>query len=114
MIYFIVTTCVYNDCNIRKTQYIDGITKLKEILTYLCFENYKIIIVENNGERSTFLNTLGCEVYYTENNFMPTNNKGIKELQDILDCIGKYNINDNDFIVKMTGRYFLDENSKIR
>ena len=55
---------------------------------------------------------LDCEVYYTENNFIQTNNKGIKELQDILDCIDKYNINNTDFIVKMTGRYILDDNSE--
>lgn len=55
---------------------------------------------------------LDCEVYYTENNFLQTKNKGLKELQDILDCIDKYNINDTDFIVKMTGRYILDDNSE--
>ena len=55
---------------------------------------------------------LDCEVYYTENNFMLTGNIGIIELQDILDCIDKYNINDTDFIVKMTGRYILDDNSE--
>jgi hypothetical protein len=55
---------------------------------------------------------LDCEVYYTENNFLQTGNKGIKELQDILDCIDKYNINDTDFIVKMTGRYILNDNSE--
>ena len=55
---------------------------------------------------------LDCEVYYTENNFKQTGNKGLKELHDILDCIDKYNINDSDFIVKMTGRYILDDNSE--
>ena len=34
-----------------------------------------------------------------------------KELLDINACINKYNIRDNDFIVKMTGRYKLDVNS---
>lgn len=51
------------------------------------------------------LNNSECEVYYTMNNFLTTNNKGINELKDILDCIDKYNINDTDFIVKMTGIY---------
>jgi hypothetical protein len=100
MIYFLVTTCVFNDCLIRKEEYINGINKLKKIIQDLNFENYKIIIVENNGKRDTFLNMLDCEVYYTENNFIPTNNKGIKELQDILDCIDKYNINDTDLLLK--------------
>ena len=55
---------------------------------------------------------LDCEIYYTENNFLQTSNKGTKELQDILDCIDKYNINDTDFIVKMTGRYILNDNGE--
>jgi len=112
MIYFIITTSIFNDSLIRKTQYINGINKLKKIIQDLNIENYKIIIVENNGIRNTFLNDLGCEVYYTLNNFLRTNNKGYKELQDILDCIHNYNINDFDFIVKMTGRYMLNDNSE--
>lgn len=112
MIYFIVTTSVFNNCSIRENQYITGINKLKKIIQDLMLENCKIIIVENNGKRDTFLNRLACEVYYTENNFKQTNNKGLKELQDVLDCIDKYNINDTDFIVKMTGRYILDDDSE--
>ena len=114
MLYFIVTTSMFNECLIRKEQYTNGINKLKKIIQDLNISNYKIIIVENNGKRCTFLNMLDCEVYYTENNFLKTDNKGIKELQDILDCINKYNINDTDFIVKMTGRYILNDNSEIR
>ncbi len=112
MIYFIVTTSIFNNCSIRENQYIRGINKLKKIIQDLIFEKYKIIIIENNGKRVTFLNMLDCEVYYTENNFLQTGNKGLKELQDILDCIDKYNINDYDFIVKITGRYILDDNSE--
>jgi hypothetical protein len=112
MIYFIVTTSIYNDCSIRKQQYTDGINKLKQIIQALFIENYKIIVVENNGPRHTFLNTLGCEVYYTKNNLLHTKNKGQKELQDILDCISHFYIDDNDFIVKMTGRYILNVNSE--
>jgi len=112
MIYFIVTTSIFNDCSTRKTQYITGINKLKKIIQDLNIEDYKIIIVENNGERDTFLNTLGCEVYYTNNNYLPTIEKGNKELQDVLDCIDKYTINDTDFIVKMSGRYILNDDSE--
>ena len=112
MIYFIITTSIFNNCSIRKDQYIKGINKVKQITKDLIFKNYKIIVVENNGKRDTFLDMLDCEVYYTENNFKQTGNKGLKELHDILDCIDKYNINDSDFIVKMTGRYILDDNSE--
>lgn len=82
-------------------------------------EDYKIIIIENNGNnkntissRYSFLSPMGCEVFFTNNNFLPVYNKGIKELQDIFDCIDHYNIRDNDFIVKLTGRYILYDNSE--
>ena len=58
MIYFIVTTSIFNNCSIRKNQYIEGINKLKKIIQDLIFENYKIIIVENNGKRDKFLHLL--------------------------------------------------------
>jgi len=103
---------MYNNCPIRKNQYINGINKLKDVIDIMNIENYKIIIIENNGNRNTFLNYLDCEVYYTNNNSLPTYNYGYKELQDVLDCIEHYNINDSDFIVKMTGRYILEEDSE--
>ena len=112
MLYFIVTTSIFNDCPTRESQYINGINQLKKVIKDLDIDNYKIIIIENSGIRNTFLNTLDCDVYYTSNNFINTTNRGYKELQDILDCIEKYNINDSDFIVKMTGRYILDDNSE--
>lgn len=90
MKFFVVTTSLYNDCNVRKQQYINGINTLKQVIQDLNIENYKIIIIENNGKRDTFLNSLGCEVFYTINNFIQTNNKDIKELTDIRDCIEHY------------------------
>lgn len=111
-IYFIITTSLFNYCIIRRNQYIECINRLKQIIENLQIENYKIIIVENNGLRNTFLNTMGCEVFYTNNNFLQTNNKGYKELEDVLNCIEKYKIEDEDFIIKMTGRYFLNDDSE--
>lgn len=112
MIYFLVSTSLYNNCSIRELQYITGINKLKEVIKIMDIQNYKIIIIENNGQRDTFLNNLGEEVFYTNNNFLNTNNKGYKELQDIFDCIEKYKIHDQDFIVKITGRYILENDSE--
>lgn len=112
MIYFIITASIYNECTIRKQQYTIAINKIKKIIQNHKIENYKIIIVENNGKRETILDMFDCEVFYTENNFIETSNKGLKELHDILDCIDRYNIKDDDFIVKMTGRYILDDDSE--
>jgi len=120
MLYFIITTSLYKQCKIRKSQYITAITKLKYVLYDLEIENYKIIIVENNNNKSTFLDMFveennpqgSCTTFYTANNFLKTNNKGYKELKDVLDCIEKFKINDDDFIVKMTGRYILEDYSE--
>jgi hypothetical protein len=84
---------------------------LKNTIENIGIDDFRIIIVENNGEQSTFLDDLGCEVYYTNNNSLDLE-KGYKELRDILDCIENYNIKDTDFIVKMTGRYMLNDNSE--
>lgn len=112
MIYFIITTSIFDDSHLRKQKYIDCIPQLQKCININNITDYKIIIVENNGKRQTYLDTLGYDVFYTENNFINTNNKGIKELKDIIQCIDNYKINDNDFIVKLTGRYFLEETSE--
>jgi len=117
MIYFIITTSLFTgDSNsIRKEQYRKGILTLYHQIQIHQIDSYRIIIVENNGFRSTYLDEVAREIdatlYYTNNNRLPTNNKGYKELQDILDVIHFLPIIDEDFIVKMTGRYILDETS---
>lgn len=106
MIYIIITTAlVQNNFEIRKQHYINGINSLLKKN-----KGYKIIIVEGNGERRTFLDDFGVDVVYTSNNInRPFNNTGHMEMKDIHDVISKYNIQDDDFIVKLTGRYFIDE-----
>ncbi len=112
MIYFIVTTSLINkDSEIRKEQYVNGITSLKSIVSKTIKKDYKIIIVENNGLRKTFLNDLHNDVFYTNNNYNMSFNKGNIELMDIKDVIHNYNIQPNDFIVKLTGRYIIQDDS---
>ena len=103
MLYYIVTTCV-DACPIRKAQYMEGIGALKAFAG-----TAEILLVENNGPRATYLDELGCRVLYTTNNKLPTANKGLKELQDVLDCIAHFELKDEDFVVKMTGRYVLQD-----
>jgi len=88
----------------RIKEYATGIDTILNISRHI--PNSKVILIENNGKRNTFLNLYkGCELFYTNNNTMNTMNKGIKELKDIKDCIQHYNIRDDDFIVKLSGRY---------
>lgn len=107
--YLIITTCLLNyRFDKRKEEYIKGINS---IIRRCKDKNYKLLIVENNGKRETFLDNFNIPVLYTNNNNLNTNNKGIKELYDILSCIDYYKIKDNDFIIKMTGRYYLEDKS---
>lgn len=73
----------------------------------LNFQRVKPIIVENNGLRETYLDELSCDVVYTTNNVSNFAHKGVNELLDIKEVINKYNIQDDDIVIKLTGRYKL-------
>jgi hypothetical protein len=107
MIYFIITTSLIENCfELRKREYIQGINSVLDATKDI--PNTKIIIVENNGKRDTFLDNFrdSCEILYTESNNIE-NNKGHKEIVDVKICIYHYNIQPDDFVVKFTGRYFI-------
>jgi hypothetical protein len=89
----------------RQNRYLQCIQQLLKLI-----ENdveIKPIIVENNGLRQTYLNDLDCDIVYTDNNLIKCVNKGGNELLDIKEVINKYKIQDDDFVIKLTGRYKL-------
>jgi len=105
MIYLIITTSINNrygikDANERKERYLYAISETLKIVPY------KTIIVENNGTRETYLDSLQ-EVCYTDNNKYSFKSKGVNELLDIKEVIKRYDIQDDDIIIKLTGRYRL-------
>lgn len=114
--YFIVNVCILDDePSIRDEQYKNGISKLIELTRDMI--DIQIVIVENNGGKQKYLedykNDVDCTTFYTNNNRnIETGNIGIKELIDVLNCINRYNIGDDDFIVKMNGRYLLNDDSE--
>jgi len=111
MIYLLITTSlVERNFEERKRRYTNGITTA--LRRFKDVANCKIIIVENNGRRPTFLDDFGVEVFYTNNNRLPTINIGNKELADLKECIAQYKIQDEDFVVKLSGRYILQEPSE--
>jgi len=110
MIYIIITTSINNKHGAqneihRQNRYIESIQQLLQLLENV--EDIKPIVVENNGVRKTYLNDLNCDICYTNNNNLTVMHKGEKELLDIKEVINKYNIHDDDFIIKLTGRYKL-------
>lgn len=120
-IWVIITASLINsnlvgrDFKTRRNEYISGISK---ILKH--FQGCNIVIVENNSiverplhivRNRTFLNDFGVPVLYTKTNRIITRNYGMKELLDVISCINHFSIPDDDFIVKITGRYLLAEGS---
>jgi len=108
MIYLIITSSINNKHGgvineiHRKKTYMEAITMTLALIKDM---EIKPIIVENNGCRRTYLDELGCDVMYTNNNTLDRAHKGVIELQDIKDVIEKYKIEDDDMIIKITGRY---------
>ena len=110
MIYIIITTSINNKVGIknnihRQNRYIESINQLLELTKDHL--DIKTIIVENNGLRQTFLDDLKCDVCYTDNNKVNYAHKGENELLDIKEVIERYQIKDDDTIIKLTGRYRL-------
>lgn len=110
MIYLIITTSLHDKVNgynstDRENRYIDCI---QSVLTLVENDSsVKPIIVENNGLRPTRLDELKCDVVYTNNNSLHFKHKGVNELLDMKQVIKQYNIQDEDVVIKLTGRYKL-------
>lgn len=103
----------------REQIYVDAI---RDTLSKLRHIPLKAYVVENNGERQTALDTIeGVEVLYTNTNnikalqdpstFVYSSGKAQKEMLDLHFVADRFNFNDNDIIVKLTGRYTLASSS---
>jgi hypothetical protein len=111
MIYLIITTSINNKYGLkneteRRARYLYSITESLKHIPH----KIKPIIVENNGKRLTYLDNFThylekVDVHYTDNNQLHFNSKGVNEFYDIKEVIEKYNIQDDDIIIKLTGRY---------
>lgn len=90
----------------RLNEYLSAI---QETLLHLP-SSIRPIIVENNGERTTCLEQFmhlgnSVSVLYTMNNERKYKSKGVNELLDLHEVINRMNIQGNDIIIKLTGRY---------
>jgi len=108
MIYLIITATINNKVGVvdyehRKKRYLDSIN---EAIKYAKMYNIKPIVVENSCKNS-YIDNLECDVIYTDSKEIIKHNKGINELNDIKYIISKYNMNDDDIVIKLTGRYKL-------
>ena len=111
MIYLILTTSIHNRFGLindlkRKERYLFAIEGTLSLLPACIIP----IIVENNGERETYLDNFvhdgkPVRVVYTNNNDLLFNNKATNEMVDIKDVIRICGIQGDDMIIKLTGRY---------
>lgn len=114
-LWVIVSTSIISiyepNIELRENQYINGISAVIK-----SFPDARIVIVENNGKRRTVLDRFASQnvtIYYTETNKLPNGgaDKSWKERNDMLLVINNFQIPDDDFIVKVTGRYVIQDNS---
>ena len=92
----------------RQREYDRGIRSA--IAAFADLPRTKLCIVENNNNKThSFLDRFGIPVLYTNNNSLNVQDKGLKELQDVRDAITHFGIKDNDFIIKMTARYYIPD-----
>lgn len=112
MIYLLITTSIHNrhgpqQHTERQRRYEFAIT---ETLHHLPAE-IQPIIVENNGQRNTFLDHFKhhgkqVPVVYTNNNrFTQFKSKGVNEMMDIKEVIDRMGLQSDDILIKLTGRY---------
>lgn len=92
----------------RRQEYYLGIANILN----LCPKTIKPIIVENSKDNESYLDVFSCDILYTNDNSRiivddKILHKGQREIIDIRKVIEKYNIQDNDTVIKVTGRYLL-------
>jgi hypothetical protein len=110
-VYLIITCCIHNTSGVqwgarRRAEYF---LALANVLNF-CPPQIKPIIVENSCENKSYLDVFNCDILYTQDNSPLIEDgyvlhKGSREMIDIKKVIEKYDIQDDDIIVKLTGRY---------
>jgi hypothetical protein len=90
----------------RKNEYIESFNSL--ISFNLC-DYTEILECINDGGTKSFLDDLTDKVYYTNMNYR-FKNKGVNEILNIKKYLDIRQMNDEEKIIKMTGRYILQNN----
>jgi hypothetical protein len=86
----------------RKEEY----TKALEMIKTFGYTPYA---VEPCFDGPTYLNELTPFVCYTKTNNIRLNNKGVNEAVSLKAALEKWSFNDNDVVVKITGRYCFED-----
>lgn len=96
----LTTALTSNYFEFRKEQYL----KSFNILNDFGFKDFYIVeALSKHGP--TFLEQYCNNVFYSQRNNPSLRNKGINEAKTILEALHNFNFDDEDMIIKMTGRY---------
>lgn len=90
----------------RKDEYLVSIGQLRS----LGFDPW---VIEATNIHSSFYDQVTQRVLYPNQNNLALRNKGVNELASIRECFSKLPFDDDDIVIKITGRYFLKDNSFI-
>ena len=95
MIYLIVTASIHTKFGVqndRKERYLECLATTLNLVKD--DPDIKVIVVENNGARATYLDDL-CHVDYTDNNALHFPHKATNELLDVQEIMRRYDIQDD-------------------
>jgi len=102
---FVITSSI--NTSEREQKYLE---QIQRSLAAIACHPFSIYLVENNGPRPTAFDAIeGVNLFYTNTNSNRAfEKKGMKEFHDLLLLADKYDFDDDDMIIKLTGLYTLE------
>ena len=103
-VHVILTSAIIkNQFGLRMVEYTNSIEQLRKL-------GIEPWIIEATNIRSSFFDKISDQVFYPQqHDDSQTNNKGINETRSIRACLPYLDFDDDDIVIKMTGRYFLKD-----
>ncbi len=92
----------------RKKEYIDSLN------TLLSYGMWTYVLESCSSENFTFLDQHAGTVYYTKTNDPTLRNKGVNEALSLINGFSHFQFNDNDMVIKLTGRYHCNTDTIIK
>lgn len=93
---------IHDQEELRKEEYLKGYYTLKDY-------GFNPWIIEATNISCSFYDTISDRVLYPQTNNPNLKNKGVNEVQSFKTVLSKLPFNDDDIVVKLTGRYLLYE-----
>jgi hypothetical protein len=115
-VYLIITCSIDNKVGVkwagrRRQEYFLGVSN---VLEHARCKDIKPIIIENSKDNASYLDVFDCTKFYTKDNHFVQDiekeiiyHKGVNEIRDIKKTLELFDIDDDDMIIKFTGRYML-------